>query len=134
MEKDCVFCKIVKKEIESFIVAEDELTISFLDVNPVSPGHTLVIPKKHYESIQDIPENVLERIITISKKLSKQYKEKLGATGINILHASGKDAQQSRPHFHIHLVPRYPKDGLDLWFHGKNKGENLEKVFQKIKS
>jgi histidine triad (HIT) family protein len=133
--EDCIFCKIAKGEIKSFVVHEDDLTKSFLDVNPVSPGHTLIIPKEHYENIQDIPEKVLKRITAISKKLSKNYREKLNVSGFNLLNASGKDAQQSVFHFHMHLVPRYPNDNLDLWFHGKNTvKETPEETFSKIKS
>jgi histidine triad (HIT) family protein len=134
MEKHCIFCQIVEGKEEAFIVDEDQLTIAFLDKNPISSGHTLIIPKNHYKNIFDIPKDVLERILAVSRRLAKKYTEKLQATGFNLVNSNGKDAQQSVFHFHFHLVPRYPGDNLDLWFHGRNKGEDLEEIFQTIKS
>lgn len=113
--ENCIFCKIVKGELEAKKVHENESALAFIPKDQVSKGHTLVIPKEHYESIFDIPEELLEKVMSISQELSQKYKMELGATGVNILHASGKDAQQSVFHFHIHVVPRYPNDGLDLW-------------------
>ena len=133
MKQECILCKIVNNKIESFKIYEDKDILAFLDTNPVSIGHTLIITKKHYENIFDIPEEILEKIISAAKKLAELYRKKLDAAGFNILHASGKDAQQSVSHFHIHLVPRYPKDKLDLWFHKYSKPEiKLEDVFRKI--
>ena len=135
MNLDCKFCKIINGEIESYTVYEDELVKTFLDINPISLGHTLIVPKKHYENIYDIPEKTLKCIITVAKNIAEKYKKSLGSTGINILHASGKDAQQSVLHFHIHLIPRYSDDGLDLEFHKHFKPElDLKEVFEKIKN
>ncbi|GIW65487.1 MAG: hypothetical protein KatS3mg094_006 [Candidatus Parcubacteria bacterium] len=78
-------------------------------------GHTLIVPKKHYESLYDIPEKDLIELIKTSKKLTLAYKRKIKATGVNLLHASGKDAQQSVFHFHLHLFPRFKNDNLDTW-------------------
>ena len=131
--EECVFCKIVSNEIESFKVYEDDEVLAILDKNPVSLGHTLILPKKHYENIFDVPDEILEKMIHVAKMLAKKYKEKLNATGVNILNASGKDAQQSVFHFHIHLVPRYPNDNLDLWFDKKPKlNVKLEEVYNEI--
>jgi histidine triad (HIT) family protein len=133
MSQECIFCKIANNEVKSFRIYEDEKILAFLDINPVGIGHTLIIPKEHYENVFDIPKEILEKIISVAKTLSEKYKEKLNATGINILHASEKDAQQSVFHFHIHLVPRYSKDGIDLWFHKYSKSEiKLEEVFRRI--
>lgn len=125
--EDCSFCKIAKDEMDSFNVYEDEDVKAFLDVNPANKGHLLVIPKEHFENISDIPESVLAKVTNVCKQMDSLCKEKLGATGINILNASGKDAQQSVFHLHFHVVPRYKNDGLDLWFHGKSR-ENAEKI------
>ncbi len=130
---DCIFCKIVAGQVPCKEIYSDSDVMAFLDVNPVSPGHTLIIPKKHYVELDDIPEELLMKIAKIAKKLTLQYKKKLNNTGTNILNASGKDAQQSVGHFHLHLVPRYHEDGLDLWFHGRNKGVDLEKIYKKLK-
>lgn len=111
----CVFCKIVKGELEVKIIHETDSVLAFIPKDQVSKGHTLVIPKEHYENIFDISEDALSDVMRVSKELSEKYKKELGATGVNILHASGKDAQQSVFHLHIHVVPRYPNDNLDLW-------------------
>lgn len=113
--KNCIFCKIVKGELEAKKVYENESILAFIPKDQISRGHTLVISKEHHENIFSIPKEQLEKVIIISKELSKKCKKEFGATGVNILHASGKDAQQSVSHFHIHVVPRYPNDGLDLW-------------------
>lgn len=134
MKNECIFCKINKGEIKSYTIYEDELIRAFLDINPVSKGHILVIPKKHYENIFQTPENILERINIICKRLGKTSKDKLGATGVNILNASGKDAEQSVFHLHYHIVPRYTEDGLNLWFHQKAKNEiNVEIIYEILK-
>lgn len=112
---NCIFCKIVKGELEAKKIHEDESVLAFIPKDQVSNGHTLVIPKEHYESIFDIPKELLQKVVIVSQELSQKYKIELSASGVNILHASGKDAQQSVFHFHIHVVPRYPNDGLDLW-------------------
>jgi len=132
MEK-CIFCKIVNGEIPSRKVYEDEKVLAFLDVNPISKGHVLIIPKKHFENIFDIDEDYLKKIITVSKKISLMVKDNLNANGINILHASGKDAQQSVFHFHIHLVPRYKDDKLNTWPKSDYKELNFDEIIKKLK-
>ena len=133
-KKECGFCRIVTGEKESWTVYEDNLVKAFLDINPASEGHTLIISKKHYKNIYDIPENILKRIIVVTKKLAEAYIPALNVKGVNILHASGKEAQQSVFHFHIHLVPRHPNDELNLWYksHPKIK-TNFEKTLTKIR-
>ena len=130
----CKFCRIVKGLEPSWTVYEDELVMAFLDINPASIGHTLIIPKKHYENIYDISEKELKRVIVIAKRLAEVYREALGASGVNILHASGRDAQQDVFHFHIHLVPRYKNDELNLWYRTQpiRKAE-LSQITQKIR-
>ena len=108
-----------KKEAPAKIVFEDENTIAIVPIEEVSEGHTLVIPKKHSENIFDIDKETLKEIIVTAKDLSVSKMKELGCTGINLLHASGKDAQQSVFHFHLHIVPRYENDGLDLWLREK---------------
>lgn len=112
---DCVFCRIVSKNIPSTIVFETDAVLGIVPKNQVSEGHALLLPKKHFQNIFDIEDELLQKIISAAKILSNTLVEKYKATGINILHASGRDAQQSVFHFHLHIVPRYPNDGLDLW-------------------
>ena len=134
MSHDCIFCKILKGEIPCCKIWEDEMFFCFLDVNQVSKGHVLVIPKKHYESVCDCDEKTLERLNVVCKKIGMMLKKNLGATGFNIFNASGKDAQQSVFHLHYHVVARYPEDNLDLWFHGKKDfKESLSDLAERIK-
>lgn len=112
----CVFCKIIKgEEGNTTIVFENDTIIAIKPLSEIKPGHTLVIPKQHYVDLFDIPEGVLKNLISVSQQLAKSLKDKYKSTGINLLHASGKDAGQSVFHFHIHVVPRFVNDGLDLW-------------------
>ncbi len=112
---ECTFCKIVKKEVLAQIIFENDLVLAFAPLQQVAKGHTLVIPKQHFENIFDVDDLVLRELISVSKKLSNKLVYDNTATGVNILNASGKDAQQSINHFHFHIVPRYPDDGLNVW-------------------
>lgn len=112
---NCIFCKIIKSEAPADIVYEDDNNIAFTPKETVSKGHTLVIPKSHVEDLYDISEQELADLSNTTKKVAEKLKATHAATGMNLLHASGKDAQQSVFHFHFHLVPRYENDGLDLW-------------------
>lgn len=129
---NCIFCKIGQGELPSFRLYDDDDVIALLDTNPVTPGHILVISRDHFDTIENAHDDVLERMIVVCKKMSEILKEKLHATGINILHATGEHAQQSVPHIHFHVIPRFENDGLDLWFHGKGKEANLEEVYRTL--
>lgn len=127
--EDCIFCKISSGDIPSFDIYEDDMVKVFLDLKPVSKGHILVIPKKHYENVFDCPEDVLSHIIKITKKMSILCKEKLGATAVNIFNNSGKDANQEVFHLHFHIVPKYEGDGLKLTFIGdRYDKDNFEEL------
>ncbi|PIS15137.1 hypothetical protein COT63_01505 [Candidatus Shapirobacteria bacterium CG09_land_8_20_14_0_10_38_17] len=128
MSSPCIFCQIVNGKIPAEKIYEDNNTLAFLDINPLCRGHVLVIPKKHYENIFDLPSKELINLIATAQKIAQMIKKNLGATGINLLHASGKDAQQSVFHFHIHVVPRYPNDGLNTWPSSRYQEKDLRKV------
>lgn len=113
--EDCIFCKIIKKQAPAKIVFEDEFVLAFVPIDLVTKGHTLLIPKLHFENIFDVDEKVLIHLTKVMKELSKKLVKVNNATGINIVNASGKDAQQSVFHLHFHLIPRCPDDGLDMW-------------------
>lgn len=110
--EECLFCKIINNEIPSHKIYEDDLVLAFLDINPMSKGHTLVIPKKHFKDIFEIEEQYLERIMSVTKKIAAKMKESLGVDGINLYHASGVHAEQSVFHFHLHIVPRRQDDSI----------------------
>ena len=102
---NCIFCKIINNEIPSYALYEDEMVKVFLDINPERPGHTLIIPKNHYIDINDIPIEVLEHILLISKKIAKGLKEKLNYDGLRIIQNNG--VLEEVKHYHLHLIPFY---------------------------
>ena len=120
--EDCVFCKIVKGEVPCHKVYEDDSVLAFLDIYPKAKGHILVIPKKHFENIHEIEDGSLRDVISVVKKMSFLVKEKLGVKSVNVLNASGKEAQQSVFHIHFHVLPRVEDDALDV-FHLKKDFE-----------
>ena len=105
---DCIFCKIVSKEIPAKILYEDEYTIAFLDAFPVAKGHTLVIPKQHYAKIQDLPSEINEKLFNTVHKLIPKVDSLQGSTLVAI--HNGKDSGQEIPHVHVHLIPRNKND------------------------
>ena len=104
---DCIFCKIIKGDIPSYKIYEDEKVLAFLDIKPLSKGHTLVLPKKHYENILDIPEELYEYMSKIVKRVSLKIKQTYTPEGILINQNNGKRAGQEVPHIHIHIKPIY---------------------------
>lgn len=111
---DCIFCKIVKDEAKSWKVFENEHVYAFLDIHPMNKYHTLVIPKKHYTNMFDIPEQELKEVIAVVHKLVKLYEEKLGIKNVQIINSSGAEAQQDVFHLHFHIAPRHTGDGQDI--------------------
>lgn len=133
---DCIFCKLVKGEIPCAKVYEDENCIAFLDIGPATPkgGHTLVVPKKHCETLKDVSEDELNAVMKVVKKLSVALMK--DAEGVNVIQNNGQAAGQVVPHLHFHLMPRYENDGVKIaeWSqHSYAEGE-IEKVQQRIKS
>jgi histidine triad (HIT) family protein len=129
----CVFCEIIKGNIPSYKVYEDDDVYAFLDIAPVSYGHTLVVPKEHYTNMEAIPEEVLRKLITAVKKVGKAVKEGLGVAGYNISENNDPVAGQVIPHIHFHIIPRRRGDGLKLWPQGKYGDGEAEDVAKKIK-
>ena len=125
MNDDCLFCKIIKKEIPSEIIYEDDKVLVFLDINPTTNGDTLVIPKKHYLDIFECDNDIINHMNNIMKNLYKTYQEKLNCQGLTI--TTNKDYGQEIKHFHIHFIPRYPDDEIS---HSSNK--NILKDIKEI--
>lgn len=131
--KDCIFCKIVSGELPSHKVYEDEETLAFLDIMPNNPGHTLVIPKKHYQNYEAIPDELLAKVILVTKKVGKSLKDGLGAKGYNVCQNNDPESGQVVPHLHFHVIPRIEGDGFKFWPQKPYpEGEDL-KVLEKIK-
>lgn len=114
---DCIFCKIVRGEAPSWKVMETALSYAFLDINPASRYHTLIIPKSHYVNMFDIEEEALKDVIALTRKVALLYKEKLDINNIQIITNSGKAAQQEVFHLHFHIVPRQFGDGQNVRWH-----------------
>ena len=114
MEKDCVFCKILNGDLPSYKIYENEYVYAFLDISKDVFGHTLIIPKDHFENVLDCDEKYLSEISKAIKKIANHYKS-LGFDGINILNANGEAAQQSVFHLHFHIIPRKKDDHLDCF-------------------
>jgi len=132
MTEDCIFCKIVRGEIPSSKVYEDENIFAFLDIAPVHKGHTLVIPKEHFETILDIPEEELKELILAVKKIAIAVEKSVGADGFVITMSNKKAAGQVVPHAHFHIIPRFEDDGLKQWPKIEYKEGELEEYKNKI--
>lgn len=127
---DCIFCKIAQKNIPADIVYEDDITIAFLDINPVNPGHTLVIPKEHHEMMGDTPDDTISDLFVKCKKLMRKIKMATNADYM-ALSVVGLDV----PHFHVHLIPRYKNDGMASFWPTKKYSEGEAKqTAEKIKA
>ena len=131
---NCIFCKIINKEIPSKIVYEDDLVIAILDLSQATYGHTLVMPKKHYANIYEIDDDTLAHLIKVVKELAIKLKNKLHADGINILNNNDEAAGQTVMHYHIHILPRYKNDDLNINFTDHSKDTNLDDILNKINS
>jgi len=125
---DCIFCKIIKGEIPSYTVYEDDIVKVFMDINPSADGHMLIIPKEHYKNLEDIDEDTLSHIVKISKKMYKLLKEKLNIDGLTI--TQNNEYGQEVKHYHMHLTPRYKNDNVNIIY--PNKTNSVEDVFKKI--
>jgi histidine triad (HIT) family protein len=103
----CIFCKIAQKQVPGSLVFEDEKVMAFLDIKPLNEGHTLVIPKEHYENVFDIPRELLAHVHGVTKQVALAVKKATGADGISIIQQNGKAAGQDIFHLHVHVIPRY---------------------------
>jgi histidine triad (HIT) family protein len=113
-EGDCIFCKIVAGELPARRVDEDEHTLAFMDINPWTRGHAVVIPKEHSKDLLEISDEDLARTAQAAKRLAARMVDRLGCDGINLLNSCGQAAWQTIFHFHIHVIPRYVGDPLQL--------------------
>ncbi len=113
-DEDCIFCRIVAGELPAEKVAEDERTIAFMDINPWTRGHALVIPRQHARNVYDITDESLAQTMSAAKRLAARMRDGLGAEGINLLNSTEPAAWQTVFHFHVHVIPRYKGDPLRL--------------------
>jgi len=115
----CVFCDVVSGEIQAEVVFEDEVSLAFLDHRPIFPGHTLLVPKKHYETLADLPADLVGPLFLNAQLLSVAIEKAMEAQGTFV--AMNNKVSQSVPHFHVHVVPRRRKDGLRGFFWPRRK-------------
>lgn len=113
-DRDCIFCKIIAGELPSQIVDEDELTVAFMDINPATRGHALVVPRRHSRNLLEVGSEDLQATVLGAQRLARRATERLGADGVNLLTSSGSAAWQTVFHFHLHVIPRYEGDPLRL--------------------
>ncbi len=128
---DCIFCKIANGEIPSATLYEDEEFRVILDLGPASKGHALILPKKHAANLFELPDDTAGKAMIVAKKIAATLKEGLGADGLNIVQNNGEAAGQTVFHFHMHLIPRYKGDTVNVkWTPGelteKDKAEIME--------
>ncbi len=130
----CVFCEIVKGNIPNYTVYEDDVCLAFLDISQATIGHTLVIPKKHFENIFELDEDSAKHLFNVVRIVAKQISNALNVKDINILNNNGKFAYQSVNHFHIHIIPRYQNDEFNIHFsENKLSNDDFVKLVEKIK-
>jgi histidine triad (HIT) family protein len=128
---DCLFCQIIAGEVASYKVYEDEYSMAILDIFPVSPGHVLVIPKKHYETLSDMDEEIAGSVFKTVAKIHKSLKLLTpNSNGFNILQNNGYGAGQDIPHVHFHLIPRFKNDYVKFKFPKCNLGDAQMKFLQ----
>ncbi|MFD1739121.1 HIT family protein [Bacillus salitolerans] len=133
---DCIFCKIIKGEIPSAKVFENDYVLAFLDISQVSKGHTLVIPKDHKENVFDLTPEIAQEIFKVVPQISNAINKQFSPVGLNLLNNNGEQAGQSVFHFHLHIIPRYGKgDGFGaVWKSHANDytPEQLTEIAEKI--
>jgi len=130
----CVFCEIAAGEIPAYKIYEDEQTLAFLDINPVNPGHVLVIPKKHAANLEEVETAELSALMSTVKKMGVRLKERLGYGGYNVLMNNDPVSGQAIPHVHFHIIPRKAGDGLNRWPENKYAEGEAEEIMNKLKS
>ncbi|MEM0140144.1 MAG: HIT family protein [Ferroplasma sp.] len=135
----CIFCDIVNNKAKSYKIYENEWTLAFLDIAPISYGHILVIPKKHYENIYEMDQKILNEVMKTVKICIELLKEKLGIKAVNLINSNGKIANQTVFHYHMHVIPRRENDNLDFideWWVNKIipiDSNGLNKIMNELK-
>lgn len=133
---DCIFCKIAAGEIPSRTIYEDEVFRVILDIEPATKGHALIIPKNHYKDLYELGEEEVAGVFPLAQKMAVHMTERLHCDGLNIIQNNGEAANQTVPHFHLHLIPRYEDDVNReklIWAHTELTPEQMDEVFEQLK-
>ena len=133
-DPNCLFCKIVAGELPGQIVAEDELTVAFMDINPATRGHALVVPRNHTPNVLEAGPEDLAATIKAAQLLARRVTERLGADGVNLLNSCGLAAWQTVFHLHVHVIPRYADDPLKLpWLPAPGDPDEIAAAAQQLR-
>ncbi len=130
---DCIFCKIASGQVPGQTIYEDDDVLAFLDIRPLNPGHTLIIPKRHSDNLLQASEAEAEKIVGVAKKIAPGILKAVGADSFNFTTNCGRAAGQIVFHTHFHLIPRVPADGYRLWSREDDKHDDLASVAEKIR-
>jgi histidine triad (HIT) family protein len=131
---ECLFCGIVAGDVPAQIVDSDEHTVAFMDINPATPGHALVVPRKHSTDLMDVLDEDLERTMIAARRLARRMEETLEPAGYNILNACRPAAWQTIFHYHLHVIPRYDDDPLKLpWIPRGAEPEEIAEIAGRIR-
>jgi histidine triad (HIT) family protein len=114
MAENCIFCSILAGDMPGEVVQEDEHTVAFMDIAPWTRGHAVVVPRRHVANLYEIEDDELARVNAAGRRLALKMRDKLGADGVNLLNSTGSAAWQTVFHFHLHVIPRYEGDPLEL--------------------
>jgi histidine triad (HIT) family protein len=132
-DPDCLFCKIVAGEIPGTKVDEDERTVAFMDINPATRGHLLVVPREHSKNLLEIGEEDLDACLRTAQRMAARVTERLGADGVNLLNSCGSAGWQTVFHFHVHVIPRYEGDPLRLpWVPGPGDEDEIKAAAREL--
>ena len=131
---DCIFCKIIEGELPSQKVDEDDRTIAFMDISPATRGHALVVPRRHARDLLEIEPDELAAVTRAAQRLARRVHDRLEPDGINLLNSCGRAAWQTVFHFHVHVIPRYEDDPLQLpWTPSEGDREEIAKVAEQLR-
>jgi histidine triad (HIT) family protein len=132
--EDCLFCGIVTGDVPAQVVDSDEHTVAFMDINPATPGHALVVPRRHSKNLLEISDEDLERTTLAARRLVRRIEAALEPAGFNVLNSCGSAAWQTIFHFHLHVIPRYDDDPLKLpWVPGEGDPDEIASVAERIR-
>jgi histidine triad (HIT) family protein len=132
-EPGCIFCGVIAGEVPSTTIAQSERVVAFMDINPVTPGHALAVPRSHATDLFDVATEHLAACVLLAQEIAGRAKDRLGADGVNLLNCSGEAARQTVFHFHIHVIPRFMdqpgKDAIGLpWDSVPGNPDEIERI------
>ncbi len=135
LDADCIFCKIIRSEIPCFKLHEDDRTLAFLDINPVHPGHALVVPKHHAADVFETPAEWLSATVETAQRVAQAVRATFDPPGLNLLQCNGPAAAQSVAHYHMHVIPRATDDGLTMnWALVPGDMDELARIAEQIRT